>query len=338
MPNVSTVTKGFETFNSVVEDHMPNVQCARIIKAYKLQRPIKPAILGITRKWWNSHGFRPLGTRMIWLSPDDCRDILINHRYIHNRRISDQWAEELSQDLLYCKLDFGYVGGFPRLANGHHSLLAGLNQNRDVVGEITLWECRNDEAFSWLFSTFDSNKKRTFPQIVKVHSQVAKSVPDAPAYWWSKVASSARQATMGFQKTKTSTNLERLSISEDRNVINFTNIFYSLANNCGLKPNSRLIPNAVIACFFAAWVSQPVKAKQFMKQYLTGEELRSGMPAHSLREKIGNRPAKEHAANSFADFVTFTYLAWLAFKGGQKISKSNLRKKSNLQIPHYTKW
>jgi len=329
------LSDNFKTYETVCQEYEIGKKTAHAFEPIKHRQMIHSA----GQRGWNLRGFRLVGLQMLDLTPSEALEVLGYHRYEKNRAFNNLWAASLAEEILYLDLAVAYTNGsdMPILVNGHHSLLAAANQPNILRASVRVFQCKNQEAFGWLFSSFDSNKKRSFAETIKVHRQLSPTQIDLPDNWWAKISSAVRCVPNGFNKVPFGTNAQRLRDAKDPQILAFGTFLYNIAYVHGMPSGSHALPNAVIAAFYSMWKSKPEKAKAFIKSYLSGENLKTGMPALTLRNRIVNRGRKEHAANSHMDFVRCAYAAWTAYLNNEEILPAQL-KKPKKSVPSHDQW
>lgn len=290
------------------------------------------------------------------LTPDQAFELLACHKYDGNRNVDEGWAEELMNanerdtevSIGYVEKDKEYI-----MVNGHHGSLAAANKEKPSKFSFKAYFCKDKVDFAKLYNSFDSHKRRSYQASLSIYQNMAgiSVVTDngfeIPTKLLAQIGSSIREAKSGFLK-KSMSNSKKVEDAISKEAIEFANFigdkyqefFNESANDFG-RTAARILPNAILASFYAMKVSDENRASEFISDYFMQTMISPSAPANLLYRRIANRPKEEHAACSYKTFVRACHVCWKAFKEGRtdvKMEDLSVDALKNYHAPNYNQW
>lgn len=321
----------------------------KALKAVKHSNRIKPAMRRICPTDWNwdeekarmlgteEQGYYKLLVQCPVIQPEDAEEIFLHHNWFDGqRKFDDKHAERLSSEIVVA-VDLSFALGpdnYPRLVNGQHTLWAMFMSGRAIQATVSIYVCRDEKSMANLYSIFDSNKTRSTSTIIDTYKKTGALHINHSSSRHNKWAQCVACAENEFtQPKKQQTNATKFAHASRPEVQKFANWIESLIDNTNQIKG--LIPMGVGASFYAMYRADPVKAGQFIQQYLKGVGLTDQHPILVLRNRLTiNKPVAEHGATACRMHSEITYTCWRKFCLNEPLLSTRRTKR----LPKWDNW
>lgn len=324
---------------------------SEILKSLGIKQPIP------TQEGYNNHGYKAHDVYLKSLTPEQAKDLLAGHRYDNNRKVDEGWVEELMEvNERGPEVSIGYIEETKDyiIANGHHNLLAAANKTAPVQMALSVFACQTLKAFANLYNSYDSHRRRSYQTCLENYKNMTNTrvmanngEDEIPNNLLAQIGSSIRNAMQGFNK-KSVSNSKKVEDAISSESVAFAKFlgdrYFAFFHDSGKifgRNASRVLPNAILAAFYAMKTSDPKRADQFIAGYFRQIQISPNDPANVLSIRIMNRPASEHAACAYLTFVRAAHVCWKAFKEGRTDVKSDDLTAEALRgykVPSYDGW
>lgn len=307
----------------------------RAAKEQGLRKDCLPEMLKICTKGWtwseekasrlntDDIGYYIDETKTVIIEPEDASELYVHHNYEGNRSFDQSHSEHLSSAMKLAPQIAIAIGpdSYPRIVNGQHTMWAINMRGRPTQASVTIYQCRDSEAIAALFSIFDSNKKRSVAQALdaaKFGKTVSVDIPSSRLQRWSQCIASANNKFNSPKSRETlSSRVERATCDES---VQFAQWMEQLVTKA---EHARFIHQGVGAAFYAMYLSDRLKAEQFIRKYLSGVGITGDSdPIGKIRHRLViNKPPAEHGASACGLHAGIVYTAWRKFCLDQPLTR-----------------
>lgn len=331
--------------NKYSRDSRDSLSAAAARKQVSNRPGEQEAMLRIYDEGWsyNEAKARALGTAEVGyyihaakpavITSEDAFDLFSYHQYKNQRPFDQSHSTHLSESMLVAPaIDFAIgPSGHAVIVNGQHTMWAIYMRNQPTQASVTIYQCRDELAVAKLFAIFDSNKKRTVANAIHAaHSagdfSYSRDVDAPKLHKWSQCIAIAEN---DFHRCNAKETLvTKVARARREDVQKFASWIEDVVNS---DADRRMIPQGIGSAFYAMFLSDEMRAKEFITAYLSGINLDANSPVLLLRNKLLNRPRGQHDNSVCRMHAEWVYSAWRKFCLGESLMA--MRGTTNLPSP-----
>ena len=254
--------------------------------------------------------------KAIWVTPEMAQHWLSenkNNRNLNPHRVA-RYAEDMKSDSWQVTGDALRFSKSGRLLDGQHRLLACIKAQTAFQSVVFTGLSEESQLL------MDQGMVRTQgSQLTILGYERGRDLASACTAYWRMDGGRRRMLTRALSPS----NSEIYELLEGvLEIEECLGIYFSHKSQSGVRCHS----GASIAMYVYMRDFDPDKADSFIKEYLTGVNLKEGSPALALRERVLKYKYKGHKV-LHADFITWMAYAWKAHVAGKSLKRITCMKR-----------